>query len=84
MELKTDYFHGSVSLTATKVVPQTAKNAEEVLQHLAAQYGVEIEVNLDIRAKLPSGFDSGTIRAVTENCVALKFDQGSGFEQLKE
>jgi len=54
--IKSNCLHGSVSLSATKVVPQTGEIAEEVLQSLAAQYGVEVEVILDIRAELPSGF----------------------------
>lgn len=76
----TTEFHGSVMLEPTKLTPQAAKISEEIIQHLAAKYGVEVKVNLDIHASLPDGFDADTIRTVTENCAALKFDPGSGFE----
>jgi hypothetical protein len=72
-------FHGSVSLSATKLTPQVAKISEEIIQHLAAKLGVEIKITIDIQATLGTGFDADTVRTVTENSVALKFDH-QGFE----
>jgi predicted AAA+ superfamily ATPase len=72
-------FHGSVTLSATKLTPQVAKIADEVIQHLASQLGVQVELTLNIQARLDSGFDIDTVRTVTENGIALKFDD-LGFE----
>lgn len=74
-------FHGSVALSPTKLSLEVAKVSEEIIQHLAAKLGVEIKVTLDIHASLDTGFDADTVRTVTENCAALKFDAGSGFEK---
>lgn len=72
-------FHGSASLTPTKLTPQVAKIAEEIVQHLASKLGVEVTITIDIHAELPGGFDPDTVRTVTENCIALNFDD-HGFE----
>jgi hypothetical protein len=72
-------FHGSVTLSPTKLTPQVAKIAEEVVQHLASKISVEVPITIDLHAKLPEGFDADTVRTVTENCIALGFD-GCGFE----
>jgi len=46
----------------------------EVVQHLTSQAGCEVEVTMEIRAKLEKGFEDSTIRTVTENSRTLKFD----------
>lgn len=72
-------FHGTVSLSATKLTPETARIAEGVLQHLASHLGASVDLTLDINVSLPTGFDPDTVRTVTENCVTLKFSE-HGFE----
>lgn len=51
----------------------------EVIQHLAAVDGVELEVRLEITAVAKDGFDEAKVRTVNENAHTLKFEQ-SGFE----
>lgn len=70
------HFHAAVTLTPTKLVPDVNKFSQEVLTHLASKLGVEIEITLDIEAKLDEGFDADTIRVVTENLRALKLEGG--------
>ena len=55
------------------------KITSEVIQHLAAVEGVQLEVRLEITAVANNGFDEGKIRTVRENAQTLKFEQ-SGFE----
>jgi hypothetical protein len=51
----------------------------EVIQHLAAVDGVDLEVRLEITAVANSGFDEAKVRTVSENAHTLRFEQ-SGFE----
>jgi hypothetical protein len=48
-----------------------------VLQHLAAQAGVELHLRIEIEALAREGFDDSRIRTVSENARTLKFDQSS-------
>jgi hypothetical protein len=52
---------------------------QEVIQHIAAQEGVDLEITVDIRAVKEDGFPDAVVRIVSENANTLKFDQ-SGFE----
>lgn len=75
---KTRYF-GVRTLDAERYAVDFGKINAEVLQHLAAQPGVELHVRIEIEAHSPEGFDDSRIRTVSENASTLKFDQ-SGFE----
>jgi hypothetical protein len=74
-------FHGSVKLDALRLGRDAARIAEEVLQHLTALVGTDVEVTLEIRAELPDGASDKLVRDVTENCRTLKFDH-YGFEEV--
>jgi len=72
-------FHGSVSLDANRAYSEAEKVAREVIQHLSALVGAQVEVTLELRALVPDGAPDHVVRTVTENCRTLKF--GSyGFE----
>jgi predicted AAA+ superfamily ATPase len=47
----------------------------EVLQHLAADEDVELQISVEITATKPGGFADDKIRTVRENARALKFEQ---------
>jgi len=47
---------------------------EEVIERLTAQLGCEVEITLEIGARLPEGFDEATIRTINENSRTLRFD----------
>ena len=72
-------FHGSITLDSARVSRDAGKVAEEVIQHLVGQMGSDVEVTLEIQAKLPFGTPDNVVRTVTENCRTLKFDD-AGFE----
>jgi hypothetical protein len=50
---------------------------QEVIQHLAAPEGVELEITIEIQAVNKDGYPDTTTRIVSENARTLKFDQSS-------
>lgn len=74
-------FRGSVSLDSARPVKHFGDVSKEVLDHLAGQVGVELEVRLEIVARKPDGFADHTVRTVTENARTLRFDASAGFSE---
>ncbi len=79
-------FHGSVKLDPERVGRDAGRIAEEVVAHLAGLVGSEVTVTLEIDARFGEETPDGTggvpdhiVRAVTENCRTLGFDD-HGFE----
>ncbi|WP_075835625.1 MULTISPECIES: Swt1 family HEPN domain-containing protein [unclassified Rhodococcus (in: high G+C Gram-positive bacteria)] len=72
-------FFGSTELNSDFYVRDFNKITNEIIQHLAAADGVQLEVRIEITATTPTGFDDNKIRTVSENATVLKFDQ-AGFE----
>ncbi len=77
---KPNRFHGTVRLDPIRCGRDASKIAEEVIQHLTALVGAEVEVTLEVHAKLRDGADEKLVRDVTENCNTLKFTN-YGFEE---
>lgn len=73
-------FFGSRTLSPDRYAADFAKVTQEVLQHLAAVPGVQLEVRLEVSAVAPDGFPDDKVRTVGENATTLKFEQ-SGFEE---
>jgi hypothetical protein len=73
-------FFGAVRLNPARYGRDLTRVAQEVLQHLAAVEGSQLEIRVEISAVKPEGFPSDTVRIVTENARTLKFDQ-FGFEK---
>ncbi|NOZ87479.1 MAG: ATP-binding protein [Deltaproteobacteria bacterium] len=73
-------FYGSVKLDSLRVGRDAARIADEVIQHLTKLVGAEVEITLEIQARLPDGASDKTVRDVTENCRTLRFDS-FGFEE---
>jgi hypothetical protein len=73
-------FQGSVRLDATRLGRDASNIAQEVVQHLVGLMGAEVEITLEIQARIPDGAPDNVVRWVTENCRALKFDN-HGFEE---
>jgi len=67
-------FYGSVRLDATRLGRDAGKIAEEVVQHLSGIVGAEVEITLEIHAKVDAGVPDNVIRTVTENCKTLRFE----------
>lgn len=73
-------FYGSVKMDSLRVGRDAGRVADEVIQHLTKLVGAEVEVTLEIQARLPDGASDKTVRDVTENCRTLRFDS-FGFEE---
>ena len=73
-------FHGSAKLDPMRLGRDAAKIAEEIVQHLTSMIGAEVEVTLEIHAKIPDGASPELVRTITENCRTLKFAD-HGFEE---
>lgn len=73
-------FHGSVKLDATRLGRDAGRITEEVVQHISGLVGAEVEVTLEISARIPDGAPDHVVRTVTENCNTLHFTS-YGFEE---
>lgn len=73
-------FHGQATLDPHRVATGAGKIAEEVIQHLSAQLGSEVEISLEIHADMPGGVSDQIRRTVEENCRTLGF-KVFGFEE---
>ena len=69
-------FVGSVRLGQV-VGRDAARVADEVIAHLAALPGADVEVSLEITVRTPQGVSEEVVRIVSENANALKFDHAS-------
>ena len=72
-------YHGSVRLDPERLVRDASRIAEEIVQHLVALRGAQVEVTLDIAADIPDGAPDHVVRTITENGRTLKFTS-QGFE----
>jgi predicted AAA+ superfamily ATPase len=72
-------FFGAVRLDPERFGRDLNRLYQEVIQHLAAPDGVDLEITVEISAVKKDGFPDTTARIVSENARTLKFDQ-SGFE----
>ena len=73
-------FHGSAQLDVLRVGRDAGRIADEVIQHLTKLVGSDVQVTIEIQARLQDGATDKTIRDVTENCRTLRFDT-FGFEE---
>ncbi len=67
-------FHGSVRLDFARMGRDAGQIAEEVIQHLSTLSGSELDITLEIQARIPGGVPENVIRIITENCNTLHFD----------
>lgn len=73
-------YYGRVQIDAQRVHKDVGLLVDEVIQRLTSQVGCDVELTLEIVAQLPSGFDEGTVRTISENSRTLKFEH-FGFEE---
>jgi len=73
-------FFGVKTLNPDHYAKDFADIQHEVLAHLDAADGVQLEVRLEIVATAPAGFTEQQVRVVAENSKQLKFEQ-QGFEE---
>jgi hypothetical protein len=79
-EAKLRRFYGSAKLDEMRLGRDAGRIAEEIVQHLSVLEGSQVEVTLDIQAKIPQGAPDDVVRTVTENCNTLNFET-HGFEK---
>jgi hypothetical protein len=72
-------FFGAMQLNPERYGRDLTRVAQELLQHLAAVDGAQLQVRVEITAVKADGFPPDTIRIVTENARTLKFEP-FGFE----
>ena len=70
----TTRYYGRVDLNPQRVNREMGLIVEEVIERLTSLVGCEVEISLEISARLPEGFDEATIRTVSENSRTLKFE----------
>jgi hypothetical protein len=76
---KNTRFYGTARLDPERYVRDFNKLYQEVIQHLAAPDGVDLETTVEISASKRDGYPDDKARIVTENARTLKFEQ-YGFE----
>jgi hypothetical protein len=67
------HFYGRKTVNAARLPRDAGEIATEVVTHLIALAGVDVEVTIEISAR-GSEFDDSVVRVVTENAKALRFD----------
>jgi hypothetical protein len=73
-------YHGSAELDPLRISSTARQIADEIVQHLAALPGAELQVTLEIEAFVPDGIPEKVIRDVSENGSTLKL-RSQGFEE---
>lgn len=76
---KNTRFFMSAKLDNTRVNKNVNDYLTEVIQHLMAVAGADVELMLEVSVSAPNGIPSSTVRTVSENCRTLKI-QNFGFE----
>ena len=73
-------FYGSVKLDPARLNRDAAQVSAEVLQHLTSLLNADVEVTLEIQARVEGGIPDNIARTISENCKTLKF-LTQGFEK---
>lgn len=76
---KNTRFFMSAKLDNTRVNKNVNDYLTEIIQHLMAVDGADVELTLEVSVNAPGGIPSTTVRTVSENCRTLKI-QDFGFE----
>jgi len=77
---KNKHFFMSAQLDNTRINRDVQRLVEEVIQHLTALDGCEVEISLEVNATAKDGFPQPTVRTVSENCRTLRVDN-FGFDE---
>lgn len=76
---KNTRFFMSAKLDTTRVNRDVNNYVQEIIQHLMAVDGSNVELTLEVSVNAPEGIPSSTVRTVSENCRTLKIME-FGFE----
>ena len=72
-------FFMSAKLDNTRVNKNVNEYLTEIIQHLMAVDGADVELTLEVSVNAPKGIPASTVRTVLENCRTLKI-KNCGFE----
>jgi len=73
-------FYATVRLNPMRLSSEAGTIGQEIVQHLEALLGADVQITLDIEADVPGGVPEQVIRIVSENARTLKFES-FGFEE---
>jgi predicted AAA+ superfamily ATPase len=76
---KNTRFFGVANISPERYARDLTRLSQEIIQHLAAPDGVELEIRVEISARKADGYPDDKVRNVTENARTLKFET-YGFE----
>jgi hypothetical protein len=76
---KNTRFFGVARISPDRYARDLTRLSQEIIQHLAAPAGVDLEIRVEITARKPDGYPDDKVRNVTENARTLKFET-YGFE----
>ena len=65
-------FYGSTKINPRMMAGDAGKIMEEVVKHLTTTHGTDVQVTVEIEAKMPKGVTESTRRTVEENCRTLE------------
>ena len=74
------HFFMSAKLDTTRVNRDVNNYVQEIIQHLMAVDGSDVELILEVSVKAPDGIPSNVVRTVSENCRTLKITN-FGFDE---
>lgn len=66
-------FYGVTQLDAMRFGRDANTITQEIIQHFTSLLGAEVEVTLEITAKVPGGIPENVVRTISENCRTLQF-----------
>jgi predicted AAA+ superfamily ATPase len=78
---KNTRFFGVARISPDRYARDLTRLSQEIIQHLASPDGVELEIRIEITARMPAGYPDDKVRNVIENARTLKFET-YGFEDL--
>lgn len=69
------HYHGGARANPERYGRDFTRISQEILQHLAAMEGVDLDITVEIQARSIDGFPEDKVRIILENASALKFEQ---------
>ena len=70
----------ATTLDSTRVIKNVSSLMDEIINHLTAISGAEVEIKLIVDANIPEGTPQAIVRTVTENCKTLRVED-FGFDE---
>lgn len=71
------HYHGVAQVNSERYGRDFTRISQEILQHLSAMEGVDLNITVEIRASKSDGFPADKVRVILENANALKFDHST-------